>query len=694
MGLTMDIQHLLSSSESVNTVPSSNLCQDCRHIFNHWDEVLEDDYNARFPHCQNIFGLIESAARGCYLCNQFLRNLEIRGIAKTLRGLTIDILNSAGTGYNGYIVVNSFERIISRGRDHHKDCWLLELRFRPPDALFDDDDDDDEQSDEEDDLQVDETDQDADEDMETSDPVPTGDDLDDWPKDGGVFSSWPHEISRDMYSCRAVLVPSSISRMHDFRTSRLSPDSRAALWQARSWLETCSQSHPQCLLKQSSLPTRLLCLDGSRVRVCTSKSLDSQEPPAYATLSHCWGSLKILQLTKENHPLLVQGIPHAALCRTFQDAIQITLALGLRYIWIDSLCIVQNDPKDWAREATRMSDVYSGGAVNIAASSASDGSVGCFFNRDSSHVWQHTVAARVNGQNRIYDCIEDGISDACIFETPLARRAWVMQERLLAPRTLHFSSTQMFWECNTLNACEVFPEQYPATLSYVKLYSICDLTYQRDKLVAISGIAREIVKRDPQAKYVAGLWDNEIENQLCWKVRAPAEKTLQAPSWSWAAVNGTVNLATVSQFENFVRVLEVDLQGHEPFGEILTATLTIACQEIFHISNMSALLPLRWSTSLTISWDYAIESARTFLLPVQKGVSLGSEYISGLLLQETKKCQGEYRRVGHFEQLAAAWERLPEHLLRVTTSNVRGRDPWHLGNYADLSPDSKIILLV
>lgn len=247
-----------------------------------------------------------------------------------------------------------------------------------------------------------------------------------------------------------------------------------------------------------------------------------------------------------------------------------------------------------------MSDVYAGGVVNIAASSASDGRGWCFFSRDSSHVWQHTVPTNVNGQSRYYACIEDGIFDACVFETPLARRAWAMQERLLAPRTLHFSSTQIFWECNTLNACEIFPDIYPTSLSYgdfylqkqpishnlwwkiVKLYSVCELTYERDKLVAISGIAREIFNRNHSVEYVAGLWRSDIESQLCWKIRVPADRpaTPQAPSWSWATTNGTTSLANVSPSATCIRVFNVDPGSHDPFGEVPNGTLTVACQEL------------------------------------------------------------------------------------------------------------------
>lgn len=106
----MELQHLgHSTSKAIISPPQpSHLCQECRRIFDHWDDVLEDEYSARFPHCENIFALIESARNGCYLCSQFLRNLEIRGIVEILQGLTVDVMNCGWTGYHGYVMVISF----------------------------------------------------------------------------------------------------------------------------------------------------------------------------------------------------------------------------------------------------------------------------------------------------------------------------------------------------------------------------------------------------------------------------------------------------------------------------------------------------------------------------------------------------------------------------------------------------------
>lgn len=110
------------------------------------------------------------------------------------------------------------------------------------------------------------------------------------------------------------------------------------------------------------------------------------ERPLYATLSHCWGKVPFLQLYRHNFLWFLIAIPTEHLPKTFKDALYTTKSLGLRYIWIDSLCIIQDDDSDWQREAFRVSSVYGGSHVNIAASSfsgAHEGFLGHPFPLDS-----------------------------------------------------------------------------------------------------------------------------------------------------------------------------------------------------------------------------------------------------------------------------------------------------------------------
>jgi len=120
-------------------------------------------------------------------------------------------------------------------------------------------------------------------------------------------------------------------------------------------------------------------VDQNNVRLVDTQDIREVE---YATLSHCWGSIEILKLTKNNLQSLLEDIPEYKLCKTFKDAIYIVRQFGLRYLWIDSLCIVQDDKEDWNRESVLMSAVYGQTTLNLAAAGAKDGSIGYFFDRD------------------------------------------------------------------------------------------------------------------------------------------------------------------------------------------------------------------------------------------------------------------------------------------------------------------------
>jgi hypothetical protein len=342
---------------------------------------------------------------------------------------------------------------------------------------------------------------------------------------------------------------------------------------------------------------------------------------------------------------------------------------------------MQDDPDDWREESKMMSSVYSGSTINIAATSAADGNGGCFFNRDANHSWRHRIKAKVDGQEMQYECVEDGISDACLFLTPLANRAWALQERLLAPRTLHCSRSQLFWECNSTTACEAFPQKFPDTLKYddfqlpkpcisrfywptiVKLYSRCLLTFGKDKLVAISGIAKRIYDRDPgDNNYIAGLWRRRIEEQLCWKVRTqmPKVETPRAPSWSWAAVDGIIDFPVTFgyNYEQYIDVLDVSIGSHDPFGEIPTGKLTINCGLLLQgaLDNVGAVFEDQSKLGYTgrrcrfrFDLDYLEERPEiVHFLPVMKDVTRSLD-VGGLLLEQSEGHPTEYRRIGYFE---------------------------------------------
>lgn len=395
-------------------------------------------------------------------------------------------------------------------------------------------------------------------------------------------------------------------------TPLITENTQAALPLCKAWLLDCLKHHNhKRLLVQT--PTRLLRLDNDSVRLCSSAELRKAPHLDYATVSHCWGKESFLTLKKSNIKAFEDKVPEEALTKTIRDAITIAKNLGINYLWIDSLCIVQDDQADWQKEAALMGIVYGCSIITIAASSAAEGSVGCFFDRSIS--WKCQIQIGLENQRQFFEVIPS-TSESTKFNTPLLSRAWVMQERILSTRTLHFTACEVFWECDHHFSSEKFPDELPnhkiwdtehlkapETLEewyrFVGKYTSCELTYPSDKLVAISSIARGF-HSNAHDEYVAGMWRRHLEIQLVWYVekRRGRITPYAAPTWSWASIDGNVDVQcfsipaiypdmTIDPLEWDMNVtvdqLDITLASGDPFGAVLHISLRLACKHIFKL---------------------------------------------------------------------------------------------------------------
>lgn len=204
-------------------------------------------------------------------------------------------------------------------------------------------------------------------------------------------------------------------------------------------------------------------------------TVDTPREP-YATLSHCWSSHPPFKLLKDNLLELTKEIFLAALPRVFQDALEATRRLGLRYIWIDSICIIQDSEEDWRRESANMNAVYTNSYCNIAAADAKEETRGCFFDRDPSAVRPlrlHVDWEQLSGN--YYAASNTQRFPKTVTLAPLYKRAWVYQERMLSPRIIHCCSNQLYWECHELRASESFPLGLPHALDHDDTLCDCQL---------------------------------------------------------------------------------------------------------------------------------------------------------------------------------------------------------------------------
>ena len=198
-----------------------------------------------------------------------------------------------------------------------------------------------------------------------------------------------------------------------------------------SWIATCRSRHHQCNQWVEDPPyhaSRLLDLGESAVTTAIRviAVADSQEP--YATLSHRWGDQSFPRLLSSTLAAFEQNIPLAILPPTWVDAILVTRTLGLRYLWIDALCILQDSPEDWNKEAALMHRIYSNSFCNIAATGASLNEHGCFFDRSPIAVEPCYAKVRWGGIEQLENLIiNQGYWLYNIADAPLNRRAWVVQ---------------------------------------------------------------------------------------------------------------------------------------------------------------------------------------------------------------------------------------------------------------------------
>ncbi|KAH7204660.1 heterokaryon incompatibility protein-domain-containing protein [Fusarium oxysporum] len=299
--------------------------------------------------------------------------------------------------------------------------------------------------------------------------------------------------------------------------------------------------------------------------------------PAYWTLSHRWGDPELIQqLSQSTENRLRSGMGVSDLSPTFRDAYLLVRRMGYRYIWVDSLCIFQDSLSEWQQEAKAMVDVYRHSFCNISAIGASSNpsSIGLFSKRrlPSRLLFPFKVQGQHLDDERGFRVgpwvfFNDSIWTDDVASTPLSTRGWVVQERFLAPRVLHFTENQIYWECLETTVCEADPsgelqilaknwhlrppiqtvhkaagreiarslskglsgQQYitrdeeTAYLNLwgdvVSIYANCALTNESDRLIAMSGIAKTFQEANKDT-YLAGLWKKVIHSDLTWKTDA------------------------------------------------------------------------------------------------------------------------------------------------------------------------------
>ncbi|KAI1047594.1 hypothetical protein LB505_012707 [Fusarium chuoi] len=364
-------------------------------------------------------------------------------------------------------------------------------------------------------------------------------------------------------------------------------NSRETFARAREWLSECVTKHacPRPITAVVALPKRLIQVEGAlddSVRLIETRS---DEFP-YVCLSHRWGDpthkqLKTTTRTLDSH---MKNIEWESLPATFKDAVTVCRSMAVKYLWIDSLCILQSFAEitpdelevtrlDFAQENSNMARTYQNSHFTISAD-LSDHMDSGFFSRDPVDEYRKEVTTDDGDQAFCY--IREPINHYGYDIPCLETRGWTLQEFLLPPRVLHFGKFDIAWRCKTRITCECGhidrqetkqahwhrfhmteeaarppPDNTNGALQWweqvVHEYTSRQLTNPADKLPALSGLAQQR-KRYRGGVYLAGLWQDSLLHDLCWyHVKNYNVATsggvghrppnYRAPSWSWAAVD-------------------------------------------------------------------------------------------------------------------------------------------------------------
>ena len=389
---------------------------------------------------------------------------------------------------------------------------------------------------------------------------------------------------------------------------------------AAQWLADCLDDHILCRGdKNAGLPSRVIDL-GIAEEIQPRLTDKSAADDVYIALSYCWGEDATLTTTRENISAHMTDLKFASLPRVYRDLMWIARALKVRYVWIDALCIVQDNAQDWAAEAAKMSSIYENAHLTVSADCSPSVHYGIFSEQSYAtppSVLSYmgvpiSIRASLQRKHTLHDPFDNVDFDNLEAPVPLYRRAWCLQETVLSTRALHFTGKELMWECNEAYKCECRNQKMgqlemsnrafrkPEILGHatqeeffdkwralLEAYTARGLGRDSDKFPAISGLAKKMQQvihyfTGEDDVYLAGLWKSNLAQDLLWQRQIEFFHTdptrgrpqeWRAPSWSWASINGPVN-----QNHNMGLVSRIKLIDYEciPLSDDMTGQIRSA----------------------------------------------------------------------------------------------------------------------
>lgn len=361
-------------------------------------------------------------------------------------------------------------------------------------------------------------------------------------------------------------------------------------------LSNCLENHEYCGLsvtqqhEAGELPSRVISIqdDGG---VLSAKLVETKGlKGTYCALSHCWGAEDNHppKTTRENIKHHLASIPWSYLPSTFRDALNLVSALGLQYIWIDSLCIIQDDKRDWEHEAVRMSSVYRKAFLVIAAVNSKDSTEGLVGPQLPLPIFRCPITVHNGPDQSIQQAnmlpIPGGSNPSV--EGPLQERAWAFQEWYLGRRIVFFTSKGVKWKCNEVeldtrgNFRDLGLYETFSWLHCLTYYSEKKLTVPSDRIIALHGIAEKL-KEDRDDSFAAelGIWEHGLAEQLLWKHEGvPQHDFPGLPSWCWAATGRGKDWVTRNNSSHTMQNVSLGNSGSlDASGMLIKVTTPSSC---------------------------------------------------------------------------------------------------------------------
>ena len=377
-------------------------------------------------------------------------------------------------------------------------------------------------------------------------------------------------------------------------------------------LSKCHEEHPAWQNSETPLPTRAVYIgsSNSEVRLVEAKGTTAK----YVTLSHCWGGEQPTKTTIYNLAALTDCLDFETLPIVFQQTILLARKLGVDYVWIDSLCIIQDSVSDWELESAQMCDYYENAYLTISTATSPSPNIPFLATRDTKWTPIEVQLATKQGNETL---MAQRVAITPEEQGKLFTRGWAWQESAMSSQMVYFTPSELIWECSKCHD-HVVPQRYipdkrssdrlgfsqilstlrfgfasgrsrfAEQISYpddhwdgaysysesaepdardfdyiwdewndlVVYYSRRELTFLLDRLPALSGVAYRVYEAT-KSQYLAGIWEDSLPTSLCWVTEHNRDEALPlpqqyvVPSWSWASVVREIEAQVERSIEQF-----------------------------------------------------------------------------------------------------------------------------------------------